>query len=119
MDVNKEKNSVTVQFFFDKGENASQMSEIVNSVKGPNTVTANYVKFWFRQFRSGIFDVIDASCTGRPVTENVDKITEIFEVNRHVISLSIIQELKIDHKIVLNHLHKDGFKKEVQCLGAT
>ncbi|GFW26457.1 retrovirus-related Pol polyprotein from transposon TNT 1-94 [Trichonephila clavipes] len=88
------------------GENASQAAEIVNGVYGADTVKANCVQFWFCRFRSGIFDVKDAPCTGRPVVENVDKISEIIEVDRHVSSCSIVQELKIDHKIVLNHLRK-------------
>ncbi|GFS84107.1 histone-lysine N-methyltransferase SETMAR [Trichonephila clavipes] len=81
------------QFFFRKSGNASQVAEIVNSVYGVNTVTANYMQFWFRRFRSGIFDVKDAPRTGRPVVENVDKITEIIEVDRLVSSRSIAQGL--------------------------
>ncbi|GFW76502.1 histone-lysine N-methyltransferase SETMAR [Trichonephila clavipes] len=65
-------------------ENASQVAEIVNGVYGAETVTANYMQFWFCRFHSGIFDVKDAPRTGRPVIENVDKITEIIEVDRHV-----------------------------------
>ncbi|GFW28973.1 histone-lysine N-methyltransferase SETMAR [Trichonephila clavipes] len=72
-----------------QGENASQVAEIVNGVYGVDTVTANYVQFWFRRFRSGIFDVKDAPRTGRLVVENVDKITEIIEVDRHASSSSI------------------------------
>ncbi|GFV33145.1 mariner Mos1 transposase [Trichonephila clavipes] len=97
----------------DEGENASQVIEIVNGVYGADTVTANYVQFWFRRFRSGIFDVKDAPRTGRPVVENVDKITEIIEVDQHVSSRTIAQELNIDHKSVLNHLRKVGFKKKL------
>ncbi|GFU94775.1 transposase [Trichonephila clavipes] len=41
------------------------------------------MQFWFRRFRSDIFDVKNAPLTGRPVIENVDKITEIIEVDRH------------------------------------
>ncbi|GFU95641.1 RNase H domain-containing protein [Trichonephila clavipes] len=52
----------------------------------------------------GIFDVKDAPRTG-------DKIIEIIEVDRHVSSRSITQELKIDHKTALNHLRKVGSKK--------
>ncbi|GFX14178.1 uncharacterized protein TNCV_1766721 [Trichonephila clavipes] len=37
------------------GGNASQAAKIVNGVYGANTVTANYVQFWFRRFRSDIF----------------------------------------------------------------
>ncbi|GFW99266.1 hypothetical protein TNCV_3980911 [Trichonephila clavipes] len=48
-----------------------------------------------------------------PVVVNVDKITEIIGVDRHVSSRSIGQELKIDHKTDLNHLHKIGFKMKL------
>ncbi|GFX32393.1 histone-lysine N-methyltransferase SETMAR [Trichonephila clavipes] len=41
------------------------------------------------------------------------KITDIIEVDRHVSSRSIAQELKIDHKTVLSHLRKVGFKKKL------
>ncbi|GFV21231.1 histonelysine Nmethyltransferase SETMARlike [Trichonephila clavipes] len=92
-------------------ENASQAAEIVKGLYGADTVTANYVQFWFNRFRSGIFYVKDAPRTFRTVVEIVDKITDIIEVDRHVSIRSIAQELKIDHKTVLNHLHKVGFKK--------
>ncbi|GFX55228.1 histone-lysine N-methyltransferase SETMAR [Trichonephila clavipes] len=82
-------------------------------IKRADTVTANSVQFCFRRFRSGIFDVKVAPHTGRPVVDNVDKITEIIEVNRHVSSRSIAQELKIDRKTVLSHLCKVGFKKKL------
>ncbi|GFW44391.1 histone-lysine N-methyltransferase SETMAR [Trichonephila clavipes] len=72
-----------------QGENISQVAEIVNDVYGADTVTANDVLFWFRRFRSGIFDIKGTPCTGRPVVENVNKITEIIDVDRHVSSRSI------------------------------
>ncbi|GFY30981.1 histone-lysine N-methyltransferase SETMAR [Trichonephila clavipes] len=75
MEVNKEKILFILQFFFGKDENTSQRAEIANGVYGADTVTANYVQFWFRRFRSGIFEVKDTLRTGRPVVENIDKIT--------------------------------------------
>ncbi|GFY35590.1 hypothetical protein TNCV_196901 [Trichonephila clavipes] len=48
-----------------------------------------------------------------PVVENVVKITEMIEVDRHVSSRSIFQELKVDHETVLNHFHKTGLKKKL------
>ncbi|GFX66426.1 afadin [Trichonephila clavipes] len=80
------------------------MAEIAHGVYGTDTVTANYVQFWFRRFRSGIFGIKDAPRAGRLVVKNVDKITEIMEVDQHFSSCSITQELKIDNKTVLNHL---------------
>ncbi|GFV43099.1 histone-lysine N-methyltransferase SETMAR [Trichonephila clavipes] len=50
--------------------------------------------------------------TRRAVVENVDKITEMIQVDRHVSSRSIAYELKIDHKAVSSHLRKVRFKKK-------
>ncbi|GFS83399.1 histone-lysine N-methyltransferase SETMAR [Trichonephila clavipes] len=80
MKVNKEKIRFFLQFFFDNGENASQVAEIANGVYGADTVTANYLQFWFRRFRSSIFDVKDAPRTGRLLVENVYKIAEIIKL---------------------------------------
>ncbi|GFV88726.1 histone-lysine N-methyltransferase SETMAR [Trichonephila clavipes] len=117
MEANKEIIQSFLKFFFDKGENANQVAEIAFGDFDADTVTANYVQFWFHRLRSGIFDVKDAPHTGRPVIENDDKITEIIEVYRHVSSRSIAQELKIDHKTVLIHLRKFGFKKKLHVWG--
>ncbi|GFW33309.1 hypothetical protein TNCV_2859861 [Trichonephila clavipes] len=48
--------------------------------------------------------------------ENVDKTTERIEIDRHVSSRSITQELKINHSRKDNHLshsRKVGFKKNL------
>ncbi|QQP56323.1 Histone-lysine N-methyltransferase SETMAR [Caligus rogercresseyi] len=99
MDISKEKIHI-LQLFFNKGENASQADENVNSVYGPDTVTANHAQFWFRLFRSGNLDVKDAPRSGRPIVENIDKIIEIVESDRHVSIASIAQELNIAQKPV-------------------
>ncbi|GFS72274.1 uncharacterized protein TNCV_1826941 [Trichonephila clavipes] len=85
--------NVWLELYFSGSEN---VTEFFNA----DTITANYTQFWFRRFRSDIFDVKDAPLTGRPVIENVDKITERIEVDRHVSRRCIGQELKIDHKTV-------------------
>ncbi|GFV53142.1 histonelysine Nmethyltransferase SETMARlike [Trichonephila clavipes] len=64
-------------------------------------------------FDKGIFYLKDAPRTGRSVVKNVDKITEIIEIDRPVSSRNITQELKIDNKTVLNHLRKVEFKKKL------
>ncbi|GFX32868.1 histone-lysine N-methyltransferase SETMAR [Trichonephila clavipes] len=107
------ENSVHFIVFLCLSKNASQAAEIGCGVYGADTVTANYVQFWLRRFRSGIFNVKVAPRTSRPVIKNVNKITEIIEVDRHVSSRSIAQELNIDHKTVLSHLSKVGFKKKL------
>ncbi|GFV02715.1 putative DD34D transposase [Trichonephila clavipes] len=93
-----------------------QVAEIANGVYGADTVTANYVQCWFRPLRSGIFNVKDVPRTDKPIVDNVDKITEIIEIDRHVSSRKIAQELKIDHKTVLSHLRKVEFKKKTDMV---
>lgn len=61
-----------LQFFFDKGENSFQMGENVNIFYGHVIVTAIYAKFWFRRFRSGNFDMRDASHPEIPIVGNID-----------------------------------------------
>ncbi|GFW73247.1 histone-lysine N-methyltransferase SETMAR [Trichonephila clavipes] len=112
IEVNKEKVRYILQFSFDKGENASQTSEILHGVYDAHTVTANYMQFWFRRFSSGIFDVKDVLHTGSPIVKYIDKITEINQVDRLLSSRSIAQVLQMDNKTVLSHLSKLGFKKK-------
>ncbi|GFU60266.1 histone-lysine N-methyltransferase SETMAR [Trichonephila clavipes] len=81
------------------------------AVSVTNHYTGWVAIFNFKSF--SIFDVKEASRTGRLVVENIDKITEIIEDARHVSSRSIAQELKIDHKTVSSLLRKVGFKKKL------
>ncbi|XP_012058558.1 PREDICTED: histone-lysine N-methyltransferase SETMAR-like [Atta cephalotes] len=80
MDTSKEKIRYILQFFFDKGENASQATENVNSVYGSDTSQSRAI----RRFCSGNFDVKDAPCSGRLIIEKGDKIMEIVESDRHL-----------------------------------
>ncbi|XP_020715242.1 uncharacterized protein LOC101457564 isoform X1 [Ceratitis capitata] len=113
MNISKEKIRYILQFYFDKGDNAIQAAEHVNSVYGPDTVTANQAQIWFSRFQSGNFNVKDAPSTGRPIVKNVDKIIEIVESDRHVSTVSIAQELNIAQKTVWNHLRKTGYTKKL------
>ncbi|GFQ78094.1 hypothetical protein TNCT_525061 [Trichonephila clavata] len=47
------------------------------------------------------------------VVEKFDKIPEIIEVDRVLIAVASPRNLKVDHKTILNHLHKGGFKKKL------
>ncbi|GFU98131.1 histone-lysine N-methyltransferase SETMAR [Trichonephila clavipes] len=95
------------------GNSLPQFNLCVQGENQGGSPTVIYVQFWFRRFRSDIFDVKDAPRTCRPIVENVDKITEIIEVDQHFSSRSIAQELKIDYKTVLNHLYKIKFKRSL------
>ncbi|GFX10538.1 histone-lysine N-methyltransferase SETMAR [Trichonephila clavipes] len=103
------QNSVHFTVFFDKGENTSQVTEIVNGVYGADTVTANYMHFWFHRFFQAFLMLKMHLAQAGPSLI----ITEIIDFGWHVSSRSIAQELKIDYKTVLNHLCKVELKKKL------
>ncbi|XP_025163175.1 histone-lysine N-methyltransferase SETMAR-like, partial [Harpegnathos saltator] len=87
-----------LKYHYDQREKTEQAAKKVCAVYGPNTVSNATAKRWFQRFRSGNMDVEDETRSGRPIVENVDKIMEIVESNRHASTYSIAQELKINQK---------------------
>ncbi|GFQ78452.1 hypothetical protein TNCT_281121 [Trichonephila clavata] len=67
MEINKEKLWYFLQFFSDKDENARQTVEIVYGTDTEQLITRNF------GFHSGM-----------PVVKNIDIITVMIEVGRHV-----------------------------------
>jgi len=53
----------------------------------------------------------DEPHSGRPIIEKADEILEKVQQYKYISSVDIAMELGIDHKTVLNHLHKAGYKK--------
>ncbi|XP_025157458.1 histone-lysine N-methyltransferase SETMAR-like [Harpegnathos saltator] len=113
MEVKKEEIRYILQYHYNQREKAEQAAKKVCAVYGLNIVSNATAKRWFQRFRSGNMDVEDETRSGRPIVENVDKIMEIVESDRHASTYSIAQELKISQKTVWNHLHKAGLKKKL------
>ena len=89
MEIHKEKIHYKFQFCFDKGNKTSRVADIVNCVYCLHTIKVDNTKFWFRLFCPGSLDIKDTAPTERPITENVSKILEMIEVDRHVSCRSI------------------------------
>jgi len=70
---------------------------------------------WFKRFQSGNFYVKDAPRSDRPISGKVDEIVEKVEQDTSAVMISHDKELNIDHKTVLNHLEKAGYKKNSMC----
>lgn len=100
-------------YYYKKGKNAAKTCRKICTVYGEDAVSERRTQEWFARFRSGNFDVKDARRSGRPIVENADKIMELIEVDRHVSTRSIAQELNTTHTTVLNHLSKAGYKKKL------
>jgi len=110
MEINKEKIRYILQYHYDKGKNAAQTCEKICAIYGVDTLSKSAARKWFARFGAGNFDVKDEPRSGRPITEKSDEI--IVKVER-VSTVEIPRELGIDHKTVLNHLHKAGYKKKL------
>jgi len=50
----------------------------------------------------------DEPRSSRPITAKSDEIMVKVECDKHVSTMEIARELGIDHKTILNHLHKAG-----------
>jgi len=112
MEINKEKIRYILQYY-DKGKNAAQACEKICAIYGEDTLSKSAAWKWFARFRAGNFDVKNEPRSGRPITEKFDEIMVKVERDKHVSTVEIARELGIDHKIVLNHLHKAGYKKKL------
>ncbi|XP_014602089.1 PREDICTED: histone-lysine N-methyltransferase SETMAR-like isoform X2 [Polistes canadensis] len=113
MSENKEEIRYILKFYYKKGKNATQAAKRICDVYGHDAVSVRVAQSWFKRFQSGNVDVKDAPRSGRPITEKVDEILEKVEQDRHISSHDIGKELNIDHKTVLNHLEKAGYKKKL------
>ena len=119
MEQNKEKIRHILQYYYDKGKNASHAANKICALYGPDTVSICTAQRWFQRFRSGAEVIEDAPRSGRPVVENCDKIAELIERDRHSSSRSIGQELGMSHQIAINHFEEDWIQKEARGMGAT
>ncbi|CAK9813192.1 Histone-lysine N-methyltransferase SETMAR [Anthophora plagiata] len=113
MKKSNEKLRYILQYYYDKGKNVAQACEKICAVYGEVFLSKSAARKWFARFRSGNFNVKDESRSGRPITEKADEILEKVQQDKHISSVDIGMELDIDHKTVLNHLHKAGYKKKL------
>ncbi|XP_011050932.1 PREDICTED: histone-lysine N-methyltransferase SETMAR-like [Acromyrmex echinatior] len=95
------------------GKNAAQACDKICATYGEDTLSKPTARKWFARFRPRNFDVKDEPRSGRPITEKSDEIMEKVKRDKYVSIVEIARELGIDHKTVLNHLHKDGYKKKL------
>ena len=93
-------------FYFRKGKNAVQTHRKLCGIYGDECSSERQCQNWFARFCSGNFDVKYEPRPGRPIVDKVDEILSKIEVDRHISSRDIATELNIDHKTILNHLHK-------------
>ncbi|KAH8394484.1 hypothetical protein KR222_011840 [Zaprionus bogoriensis] len=102
-----------LKFYFVKGKSARATFREINGDLGDGTLSLRTAEEWFRRFRAGDSDTMDKPAGGRPVTTNTDHIMEHIELDRHVASRDIAEEIGVSHQTVLNHLQKAGYQKQL------
>ena len=95
-------------FTSEKGKMQRRLHRKLCGVYGDECLSERQCQNWFARFRPG-----NEPRPGRPIVEKVDEILKKIEVDRHFSSRDIATELNIDHKTVLNHLHKTGYQKKL------
>ena len=107
-----EKLRCILQHYYDKWKNAAQASEKNYVVYGEVTLSKSAAQKKLARFHSGSFNVKDDSRSGRAISEKTDEIFGNVQLDRHISSVDIAMELGNDHKAILNHLRKAGYKKK-------
>ncbi|XP_044313281.1 histone-lysine N-methyltransferase SETMAR-like [Drosophila rhopaloa] len=85
-----------LKFFFVKGESARERFREINGVLGDATLSLRIAEEWFRLFSAGENDTMDKPAGGRAVTTNTDQIMENIELDRHVTSRDIAEEIGVN-----------------------
>lgn len=83
----------------------------MNGIYGADTITVIYIKLGFLSSILILF-ILKMHFGQTDIIRNVEKITEFIEVHWYFSNSSITQELKFNHKTVLNRLSRVEFKKQ-------
>ncbi|CAK9826519.1 Histone-lysine N-methyltransferase SETMAR [Anthophora retusa] len=87
-------------FYYRKGKNAVQARKKLADVYGEDVLTVRQCQNWFAKFRSGNFDVEDASRSGRPVEADKDTIMALIDANLRITTREIAERLKSNSTVV-------------------
>ena len=96
-------------YYFQKGKNAVQAQIKLYDVYGEKSSTERQCQNRFARFRSGDFDLRDATRSGRSSEDNGDKIKVMIENNRRSTTREIAEKLNISHTCIVRHLKQLGY----------
>ncbi|XP_049818723.1 histone-lysine N-methyltransferase SETMAR-like [Aethina tumida] len=100
-------------FYYRKGKNAVQARKKLTDVYGEGVLTVRQCQNWFAKFRSGNFDVEDASRSGRPVEADKDAIKALVDANRRITTCEIGLRLNLSNSTVYDHLKSPGLSSKL------
>ena len=96
-------------FYFKKGKNATDARKKIVKVYGEDVIKERQCQKWFTHFREENFSFKDAHRSGRPVTVDIDTITDFVKVNRHSTVREIASALNMSVGSVYGQLKSAGF----------
>ncbi|GFX18180.1 histone-lysine N-methyltransferase SETMAR [Trichonephila clavipes] len=83
-------------------KNAVQAKNKLANVYGDDVLTVSQCQNWLAKFRSGNFDVEDASRSGRPLEVDKDTIMAFFDANRRITTRDIAERMEGSNVIFHN-----------------
>ncbi|XP_044313306.1 histone-lysine N-methyltransferase SETMAR-like [Drosophila rhopaloa] len=111
MEVANAEIRAVLKFSFVKGKSARETFREINCVLEDGTLSLRAAEEWFRRFRAGENDTMDKPADGRLVTTNTDHIMENIELDPHVTSRGIAEEIGVSHQTVIQN--QTGYKKKL------
>ena len=64
-------------FAFNRGAKATEAAREICAVYGEGAIAERTARYWFAKFKSGNFDLKDASCSGRPSEFDEERLNQL------------------------------------------
>ena len=92
---------------FRKNTNPTDFQRMVTEIYG-YIIDVSTCRRWFKQFKSGDYNLEDKERSGRPVKIDVKRLEEIIEANPRLTTYELGTILNVDHETVRRHLYEIG-----------
>ena len=95
------------------GHKAAETTHNINNAFGPGTANECTVQWWFKKFCGGDKSLEDEEHSGWPSEVDNDQLRAIIIADPLTTTLDLVQELNVDHSMVVWHLKQTGKVKKL------
>ena len=108
------KMQIWVIFLFElkMGHKAVEITHTYNAF-GPGTSNECTVQWWFKKFCKGNENPEDEECGHQPSEPDNDQLRAVIEADALATTWEVVEELKVDHSLVIWHLKQIGKVKKL------
>ena len=102
-------------FAFNQGAKATEAAREICAVYGEGAIAERTARYWFAKFKSGNFDLKDASRSGRPSEFDEVRLNQLLHEDARQTTRELAERIGFNKSTVAEHLQSMG---KVQKLGA-